>query len=105
MRDRFAEVGFGILLKFGEDHGADFGRRVFFAAHVDADIAIGGGGHFVGHKLEGALHFGVAEFAAHEAFDGEDGVLGVGDGLPPGDLPHEAFAVFGVDGDDGGDEP
>jgi hypothetical protein len=41
--------------------------------------------------------------AADQALDGEDGVFGVGDGLPFGGLTHEAFVVG--EGDDGGRRP
>ena len=47
-----------------------------------------------GHAFFGLLaHFG--EFAADEALGGEDGVLGVGDGLAFGGLADEALAGLG----------
>ena len=52
-----------------------------------------------GDHLHLVVDFVVA--AAHEALDGEDGVLRVGDGLALGDLADEALAAFG-EADDGG---
>ena len=63
-------------------------------------VAIGGSHDFVGNEFAFAVTFG--EFASHQAFDGEDGVLGVGDGLTLGGLSDEAFAVFGESHDGGG---
>jgi hypothetical protein len=47
----------------------------------------------------------VGEATAHQALDGEDGVVGVGNGLASRDLADEAFVVFRVDGDDRWKEP
>ncbi len=96
--DRPAQVGFCALLELLQDHGGDFGRRVL--------LALGHNGHVVAllHDLEGDhLHL-VRDFvvaAAHEALDGEDGVLRIGDGLALGHLAHEALAAFRK-ADDGG---
>jgi hypothetical protein len=46
------------------------------------------------------LDFGVGGPATDQPLDGEDGVVGVGDGLPLGGLAHQALVVG--EGDDGG---
>jgi hypothetical protein len=48
--------------------------------------------HLEGHHLHLVAHFVVA--AAHEALDGENGVLRVGDGLALGHLPHQPLAAL-----------
>ena len=62
-------------------------------------IAVGGGGYLIGQLGGGALHFGVAEAAAHQPLDGKESVFGVGDRLPFGDLAHVSLAGAGVEGD------
>ena len=47
---------------------------------------------FIRNALD--LVLDLAHAAAHEALDGKDGVLGVGDGLALGDLADEALAVL-----------
>ena len=49
--------------------------------------------HLEGHHLHLVADFVVA--AAHEALDGEDGVLRVGDGLALGHLAHQPLAALG----------
>ena len=56
-------------------------------------VAVGRRHDLVRHDLH--LFGDVAVLAAHEALDREDGVLGVGDRLPPGDGAHEALAALG----------
>ncbi len=53
----------------------------------------------IGNHLHLVVDFVVA--AAHEALDGEDGVLGVGDGLALGYLADQPLAAL-TEGDDGG---
>ena len=103
LRDGFAEFGFCIRLEFCENHRADFWRGVALLltvdGHLDVSVAVGGFDHCVGYAVEFILHF--IELASHEAFDRENGVLWVGDGLSFCSLADEAFAIFG-EGDDGG---
>ncbi len=95
------EVGFGVGLQFGEDLGGDFFRRE--DAGLTIDFAFDGGvavltfDHLVRQLGGDALHFTV--LAADEALGGEDGILGVGDGLALGGLADEDVAVLG-EGDD-----
>jgi hypothetical protein len=59
-------------------------------------------GHLEGHHLHLVVDFVVAP--THEALDGEDGVLRVGDCLPLGYLAHQPLAALGK-GDDRGGRP
>ncbi len=58
-------------------------------------------GHFVGKHLTCALHQRVGKLAPHQALDRKDGVVWIGNGLAPGDLAHQPFTCFGVDGHNG----
>ena len=95
--DGLAEVGLGVGLELGEDHRADLRRAVLLAAGVDARVAVGAGDDLVGDDRLLLAHLGL--LAAHEALDGEDGVLRVGDGLALGDGADEALAAL-REGDD-----
>ena len=64
---------------------------------VDAHVAVAGRDDLVRHHLH--LFGDFVEPAAHEALDREDGVLGVGHGLPLGDLADQPLAGLG-EGDD-----
>ena len=48
----------------------------------------------VRQDIDVVLNLRRAEFTSDEPFDGKNRVLGVGDGLPFGDLPHQAFAAI-----------
>ncbi len=99
--DRLAQVGLGVGLQLLEDHGRDLGRRSSrLPPIVDVGVAVGGPRDLVGEQRLVALDLGVVELAAHEALDGVDGVVGVGDGLSLGDGADEALARL-ADGDDG----
>ena len=97
--DLLAEVGLGVGLQLLQDHRRDFLRAVPAVAHLDLDVAVLGAPDLVGHQLLVALHGRVVELAAHEALDGEDGVLRVGDRLPPREAADQPLAAGG-DGDD-----
>ena len=60
---------------------------------VHARIAVAGAHHLVRHHLH--LFVDLVELPAHEALDREDGVLGVGDRLPLGDLADQPLAGLG----------
>ena len=96
--DRVAEVGLGVGLQLLQDHRADLGRRVLLAARLDARVAVRAGDDLVGDDRLLLAHLGL--LAAHEALDGEDGVLRVGDRLALGDGADEALAAL-REGDDG----
>ena len=97
--DLFAEVVFGGFFEVLEDHRGDFGRGVLLAPDLNLDEFFLTADDLVGDELFFTTDFGVA--AAHEAFDGEDGVGGVGDLLVFGGGADEAFALIG-EADDGG---
>ena len=61
----------------------------------DPGVAVGRLDDLVRARVELVLDLVGLELASHEALDGVDGVLRVGDGLPLGDLPDEALAARG----------
>ena len=97
MGDGFTELGFGVRLQLAQDHCADFWRGVSagLAPHgyLDMSVAVGRFDDVVRDALE--LILNLIKFAAHEALDGKDRVLRVGDALTLGGLTHHAFAGFG----------
>ena len=96
--DGLAEVGLGVGLQLLQDHRGDLRRGVLLAAGLDARVAVGAGDDLVRDDRLLLAHLGL--LAAHEALDGEDGVLRVGDRLALGDGADEALARLG-EGDDG----
>jgi hypothetical protein len=80
--DRAAEVALGGLLHLLEDLGADLRRRHPLAAALDPGVAVVGADDPVGHHAHVLLDHRVVEPAPDQALDGEERVLGVGDGLP-----------------------
>src|SRR6185437_5818398 len=94
--DFFAEVILGRLLQLLQDKGRDFRRRVALALRHHGDV-VALLFDLVGHHLHFFADF--IEAPAHEALDGIDRALGVGDGLALGDLADEALAALG-EGDD-----
>jgi NAD-specific glutamate dehydrogenase len=91
--DGLAEVRLGVRLELLQDHRGDLRRRVLLAAALHARVAAGAGDDLVGNDRLLLAHLGL--LAAHEALDGEDRVLGIGDGLALGDRAHEPLAALG----------
>ena len=69
------------------------GGEYFLPLNVHAGVAVVAADHFVGHHLHFFADFVVA--APHEPLDGENRVLGVGDGLAFGHLAHQPLAALG----------
>ena len=90
--DLVAEILLGVALELLQDHRRDLRRRVRLAADLDDGVAVRAGLDVVRH--DGHLFGHVAVLAAHEALDREHGVLGVGDGLTPGDAAYQALAAL-----------
>ena len=99
--DGFAEILLGGLLHLPEHLSRNLRRRELVVLDADPGIAVGRIDDLVGHHLDVLLHHLVGEFAADEALDREQGVVGIGHRLPLGVLANEDFAIAGV-GDDGG---
>ena len=91
--DALSEVVFGGLLHFLKNHCGDFLGSVFASVDVDAGGIVVAAYHTVGHALDFVLNLVVG--FAHEALDGVDGALGVGDGLALGGFAH--FTLAAVD--------
>ena len=92
--NRLAKVCFGVALNFAQNHGGNFRCSVVFAAHQNAQVAIGRLVNLIRHVGFGTLDFGVISPATHETFDREDRVFRVDDCLVAGDAPNEAFTVL-----------
>ena len=97
--DFLAEIILGGLFHLAQDLGRDLLRRDLLAAHLDPRVAVVGLDDLVGHQADVLLHFLFVELAADQPLDREDGVLGVGDGLPLRRCADEDLAVFLI-GDD-----
>ena len=102
LADRLAEVGLGGALELHEHVGADLGRGVLLAAHLDVGEVVLAAHDLVGHAL--LLVADLVHVAPHEALDGEDRVLGVGDRLTTGHLSHRDLTVL-AEADDRRREP
>jgi hypothetical protein len=90
--DRLTEIVLRRLLHLLEDHRGDLRRRVLLPFDVDPCVSVGGLHDLERHHLH--LFTDFARAASHEAFDGEDGVLGVGDGLTLGHLAHKPLTAL-----------
>src|SRR3954464_1263726 len=98
------QIVFSRLLHLLQDHGRDLGWGVPLAPDLDGGEPVGALYHLIGQPL--GLLLDLTEAAPHQAFDREDGLLGVGDGLALGHLAYQALAILGK-GDDrwGGPTP
>ena len=89
--DRLAEVRLGVGLQLLEDHRADLRRGVVLALRLHAHVAVRALLDLVRDDLHLLAH--LAELAAHEALDREDGVLRVRHLLALRGRPDEPLAV------------
>ena len=88
----FTQVILGGLLEFTQDHRAHFLGGVILVPNMHTDKLGGRTFHFIGHLL---LFAGdLFRSTAHEAFDGENGVLGVGHLLVPCRLTDQPLPFF-----------
>ncbi len=87
------QVGFGGFLQLGQNHRRDFGRRILLSGDVNADVV----SRSLHHPVRDHLHLFVdfVDPAAHEALDGVDRVLRIGDRLPLGNLADQPLAAAG----------
>ena len=81
--------GFQLL----KNHGGNFRWAIRFAGNFDAGIVVRPTDHFIGDALYFFRNFVIA--APHESLNRINCVFRVGDRLPLGHLPHQAFASFG----------
>ncbi|ROW05767.1 hypothetical protein VMCG_05263 [Cytospora schulzeri] len=93
--DGLAEVGLGGLLHLLEDESTDLGRRVVLATGRDPGVAVGVLDNLVWHLLDVALDLNVGELSADQSLGGEEGVLGVNDGLTLGGNTDQTLAILG----------
>ena len=93
--DLLAQILLGRLLHLLKDHGGDLRGGMLLGAGLDPGVAVVALDDLVGDELLVLLHRIVAHATADQALDGEDRVLGVGDGLALGRLADEALAIVG----------
>ncbi len=87
-----------------QDPRLDLLRHHLLAVRLDPGIAVFGPDDLVGYHVDVALYDVLVEAPADQTLDGEQGVLGVGNGLPLGGLPDEDLAVA-AEGHHGGGGP
>ncbi|EAR53005.1 putative NAD-specific glutamate dehydrogenase encoded in antisense gene pair with dnaKJ [Oceanicola granulosus HTCC2516] len=101
--DVFAEVGFCGFLHLLQDEGGNLGGAVLLVPGLDPGIALAAVDDVVRQVLLVLGEVGVVQATADQALHAENGVVGVGHGLPLGGLAHETL-VLG-EGDDGRGRP
>jgi hypothetical protein len=97
-----ADEGLSGLLHLSEDETTDLRRRVLLALGLEPCIAVGVLDDLVGNLLDVALDLNVGELATDETLGGEEGVLGVDDGLALGGNTDKTLALLGETDDRGG---
>ena len=94
--DGLAQLGLGVLLQLLQHHCGYLRRSVRFVAHLDVCIVIVVLHNLVREQRQVLLHAVLGKTSAHEAFDGVDGVLGIGHSLALGRHAHVSLAGTGV---------
>lgn len=94
--------GLSGLLHLSEDETTDLRRRVLLALGLEPRIAVGVLDDLVGDLLDVALDLDVGELATDKTLGGEEGVLGVDDGLALGGNTDKTLALLGETDDRGG---
>ena len=93
--DLLAQILLGGLLHLPEDHRRDLRSGVLLALHLDHGVAVLALDDLEGAQLDGLLDLRVAELAADQPLDGEEGAVRIGDGLALGDLADQPLAAVG----------
>ena len=95
-----AEIRLGVGLELLQDHRRELRRCQLRVPRLDAHVVVRSCDDVVRHHRHLLGHLGL--LTAHEALDGEDGVLGVRFTLALGGHADEAVAVLGERDDGGG---
>ena len=98
VRHLLTEIVLGCRLQLVKKHRGDLRRRILLAADLHPRIAVIRLHDLVRHA--GNLLRDLAVRPAHEALDRKNGVFGVGDGLPLGNLADQPLALL-RESDDG----
>ena len=98
LRDPLSQLGFGVLPDLLQDHAGDLGRRVRLSRHFHVGVAVIATDHLIRQAFGGVLDDGLVVSAPHQAFDGENGVLRVGNCLALCDLTDVSLAAADVYG-------
>ena len=93
--DFLTEMRLGRLFHLLEDVGRDLRGGIFLAVGFDPGVAVVGADDLVGNEALVLLDHGIVPAAADQALDGEEGVLGIGDGLALGRQAYQDLAVIG----------
>ena len=91
-----AEIVFRRLLQLLQNHRRDLRRGKLLALRHDRHV-VAVALNLIRDHLQLFADFVIA--ASHEPLDRVNRVLGIGDGLPLGDLPHQPFAGLGESDD------
>jgi len=90
-----AKESLGGLLHLAENETTDLRGRVLLALGLEPGIAVGVLDNLVGDLVQVALDLGVLELATNQTLGGEEGVLGVDDGLALGGDTNETLTLLG----------
>ncbi len=88
-----AEIVLGDELHLLEHHRAHFGDAVLLFAKDDAHVVVRSLHDAIARRRHRVLDLGRVPFAADESLGRVNGVLGVGDRLPLGDVPDEPLSL------------
>jgi hypothetical protein len=97
--DGLIKVGLGGLLHLLEDESSDLGGRVLLSTGLDPGITVGVLDDLVGNMLDITLDLRVGELTSDKTLGGEEGVLGVDNGLTLGSDTDETLTVLGESND------
>jgi hypothetical protein len=99
--DGLSEVALGGLLHLVEDETSNLGGGVSLALGLKPSVTVRVLDNLEGHLLDVVLDLGVLESSTNQTLGGEQGVLGVDNGLSLGGDTDKSLAVLG-EGNDGG---
>ena len=94
IRDFFSQIIFSGFFDVGQDVGRNFRRAVQFALQTNSKVAIVGFFDFIGQHRNVLLNFRRIILAPDETFYTKNRVLGVGNRLSFGNLPHQSLTVI-----------
>ncbi len=91
--DFFTQICLGVHLEFLQDHGRDLGWGILSVFDLNRGITIIRLDDLEGHYLDILLDFFVFKFPSDKALDCMHRLFGIGNGLPPGNLPYKPLST------------